>query len=445
MEKTPSKELSVSEFVLSARDLVEQMFESLWVSGEVANFTRAASGHWYFVLRDSEAQLDCVMLARQNSLVKTPPAEGSAVRVFGRPTLYAPRGRFQMTVRFLQPAGAGRLYQLFLHNKHEWAKRGWFDEKRKRKPVFWPTQVGVISSTAGAALRDILRTLRTRMPSVPVIVYPAPAQGEGAAEKIAAAINAAGRRNECETLIVCRGGGGVEDLWSYNEKPVVEAIVNSPIPVITGIGHQIDETLADYAADLRCPTPTAAAVAAVPLRDELCRRVAEQSALLSGRAKRILDDCAQHLDWTTRALSRPKAALAKKAEGLRQHTAAFALAAWRSEGDFRRRLAAAAHLRRPNMESYECRWQAAHKHLHTEMARRLQKSQDNWQTAKQTLEALSPQRTLERGYAIVFNQKEAAVKDAVALKSGEELNIALAKGGARATVKTVSKETLIKS
>lgn len=318
MSDTPDNAVPIGEFVADARRHLEQTLPPLWVGGEIAGFTAAASGHWYFVLRDENGQADCVMLARDNRAVSAAarPKDGDHIALFGRPTLYAPRGRFQLQAKFIRAAGAGRLYAEFVRRKREWAERGWFANARPL-PLL-PDCVGVVSSLAGAALRDVLRTLGRRAPGVAVVVYPAPAQGEGAAEKIGAAVRIAGRRAECDVLVVCRGGGGMEDLWAYNEEAVVAAVYESPLPVVTGIGHEIDETLADFAADHRAATPTAAAVAAVPDAAELLRQNSERARRLRHLAEGRLDEAGQRLDWAAKLLAPPEHLLAAKRQHLRR-------------------------------------------------------------------------------------------------------------------------------
>ena len=295
--------LTVTEFVSAARQILESGSAAVWVEGEIANFTCAKSGHWYFSLRDADTVVDCVMLARENRLAQM-PADGAHYAVFGKASLYVPRGRFQLAVKLAQPRGAGDLYQRFLQQKAEWHARGWFAKARPLPP--FPHRLGIVCSTAGAALQDVLHILRLRYPLAAVRIYPAPAQGATAAEQIAAMITTAGRQADCDALLVVRGGGGWQDLWAYNEEAVVRAVYECPLPVISGIGHETDETLTDYAADVRCPTPSAAAAAAVPEAAQLREQLGDYAARLEQALQRQVDNYSQRLDWTTRQLATPR-------------------------------------------------------------------------------------------------------------------------------------------
>lgn len=424
--------MPIGSFVMMARGVVEDNFNPLWIAGEVANYHRAASGHWYFVLRDDVGQADCVMLARQNALVGGALTDGDAVEVFAQPTIYPPRGRFQLSVRFLRRTGAGRLYQLFAERKMEWARRGWFDESAKTMPPFLPETIGIVGSEAGAAVRDVLAVLNKRLPSAKWVLYPAPAQGADAAMKIAAALDIANKRGEVDVLIVCRGGGGIEDLWAYNEEEVVAAIVRSQLPVITGIGHEIDETLADYAADIRAATPTAAAAKAVPDGAELLRRVDALADMLDVAIGRRLADDGQKLDWCMHQLLR---ALKAKIESdalldLRHRHLQVAL---------RRRLdiaAASLHavkLRKPVMADVENHVKLRQESLTAAAMGYIGNMREKCDMASAKLGALDPQRTLNRGYSITTNAKGTAITDAATIAPGASLSIQFAKGKTKAT------------
>ena len=234
-----------------------------WVSGEISNFTRASSGHWYFTLKDNAAQVRAVMFRGRAQYADFQPREGDKVEVRALVTLYAPRGDYQLSVEAIRRAGVGNLYEAFLRLKAQLTQEGLFDPERKRALPVFPKTVGIVTSPQAAALRDILTALRRRAPHVNVILYPTPVQGDGAGNKIAQAIATAADRAECDVLLVCRGGGSIEDLWAFNEEIVARTIAHSPIPVIAGIGHETDFTIADFAADLRAATPTAAAEQAV--------------------------------------------------------------------------------------------------------------------------------------------------------------------------------------
>ncbi|MGH8725805.1 MAG: exodeoxyribonuclease VII large subunit, partial [Burkholderiales bacterium] len=258
--------LSVAELLRSVRDTLERRFPLAWVRGELSNLSRAPSGHCYFTLKDDGAQVDCVMFRSRAAALDWEPRDGMRVEVRALPTLYEPRGRFQLAVEAMRRAGLGPLYERFLRLKERLGAEGLFDERLKRALPGFPRTIGVLTSPAAAALRDVLTTLARRNPAIEVIVYPVPVQGEGAAERIAAMLRRASRRAECDVLLLVRGGGSIEDLWPFNEEAVARAIRASEIPVVVGVGHETDVTIADFAADQRAPTPTAAAELASPAR-----------------------------------------------------------------------------------------------------------------------------------------------------------------------------------
>ncbi len=297
--------LTVSELNRMARRALESTLPLLWVEGEVSNFTSAASGHWYFSLKDPSAQVRCVMFRGRNQFADFVPANGDHVEVRALPSLYEARGEFQLGAEQIRRAGAGRLYEAFLKLKAKLQAEGLFDPARKRPLPRFPRVLGIVTSPQAAALRDVLTALARRMPGLRVILYPTPVQGQGAAAQIAAAIRLAGQRRECEVLLVCRGGGSLEDLWSFNDEAVARAIAASPMPVVTGIGHETDFTLADFAADLRAPTPTAAAELASPERRTLLLQLDRLDAQLRRHAVRLVQDRIQRLDLLARRLLHP--------------------------------------------------------------------------------------------------------------------------------------------
>ncbi len=302
--------LSVSALLRSVRDTLERRFPLTWVSGEISNFTRAASGHCYFTLKDDAAQVDCVMFQGRAALLDWAPREGMRVEVRALVTLYEPRGRFQLRVEAMRQAGLGPLYERFLKLKQALEREGLFDPDRKRALPAHPRRVGVVTSLAAAALRDVLTTLARRNPSVSVIVYPVPVQGVGAAERIAGMLARANERAECDVLLLVRGGGSIEDLWQFNEAAVAYAIRASAIPVVVGVGHETDVTIADFAADWRAATPTAAAEVAVPHRAELLARLAEFARRAGREVRRRIESTAQSVDGLARRLVHPAERLA---------------------------------------------------------------------------------------------------------------------------------------
>src|SRR2546423_4357680 len=315
MQNDPQRPvLSVSELLRSVRDTLERRFALLWVRGELSNLNYAASGHCYFTLKDRGAQVDCVMYRSRAQAFDASLREGMQVEAQVLVSLYEPRGRFQLTVENLRPAGLGPLYERFLRLKEKLEREGLFDPASKRPLAPYPRTIGVVTSRAAAALRDVLTTLARRNPAVRVIVYPTPVQGEGAAGRIAAMLATASSRAECDVLLLVRGGGSIEDLWPFNQDRGPRPSRASRIPVVVGVGHETDFTIADFAADRRAPTPTAAAELASPARAELAARLAECTRCLSRDARRHVEYAAQALDALARRLVHPAARL----KGLQQ-------------------------------------------------------------------------------------------------------------------------------
>ncbi|HYL90139.1 MAG TPA: exodeoxyribonuclease VII large subunit [Burkholderiales bacterium] len=379
----------------SVRDTLERRFPLLWTRGELSNLKPAPSGHYYFTLKDRGAQVDCVMFRSRAAAFDGQLKEGMQVEAQVLVSLYEPRGRFQLTVEALRPAGLGPLYERFLKLKEKLEREGLFDPALKRPLPAHPRTIGVVTSLAAAALRDVLTTLARRNPAIPVIIYPAPVQGEGAGYRIAAALKTASARAECDVLLLVRGGGSIEDLWSFNEESVARAIRASLIPVLVGVGHESDFTIADFAADQRAPTPTAAAELATPARAELAARVADHVRSLSREMRRCLQYAMQALDGCAKRLVHPAQRLRTGQQALLQ---------------LRTRLAFALGHR-----------------VHRSMAElgRLQAS----------LAGMDPTAVLERGYSITRTADGNVLRDAGRIAEGEDIFTTLARGSLRSKVK----------
>lgn len=431
------KPVSVSALNGMARAAIEAHISPLWVAGEISNFTRAASGHCYFVLKDTQAQVRCTLFRHRAQSLKALPANGDQVEVLAVPSLYEARGEFQLNVEQLRLGGLGRLFEAFERLKNRLRAEGLFEPGRKRGLPVFPRRVGVVTSPSGAALRDVLTTLRRRMSAIEVIVYPTLVQGEGAARGIVDALGQAARRAECDVLLLCRGGGSIEDLWAFNEEIVARAIVASPIPVVTGIGHETDFTIADFAADLRAPTPTGAAELASPDRAQWLRRCADLRQRWHRAAARAVENRAQRLDGLARRLVHPGEQLRQRARGLAllrdrwQRAARQNLdrACWRL-GDMLAQWRGAG----PETVQARERLRALRAALATHMMRRFYALSAGVARLGGKFEALDPRRVLERGYAIVRDRDGAVVADATRLRTGDALEIAFARGEVRARV-----------
>ncbi|ROH88611.1 exodeoxyribonuclease VII large subunit [Pseudomethylobacillus aquaticus] len=408
--------LTVSELNRLAREVLERSIPLFWVSGEVSNFTRAASGHWYFSLKDQGAQVRCVMFRGRNSYLDWQPREGDKVEARALVTLYEARGDFQLTVESLQRAGLGALFEAFERLRMKLQAEGLFDAGRKRALPALPRQIGIVTSPDAAALRDVLTTLKRRMPGIPVVIYPTPVQGKGAAERIAAAIQRASERAECDVLIVCRGGGSIEDLWQFNEEIVARAIASCSMPVISGVGHETDTTMADFVADQRAPTPTAAAELATPDRLSLLQRLSQQQTQLHRRLQQRLQNHAQQLDFLARRLLSPSQQLAGRSAALNQLQ-------WRLQS------ASLQLASKPAVTLKQLHWR-----LQTAAQQRLQYRQQQLVRLSQSLSHLNPQAVLSRGYALVHLDDGTLVRSSQQLETGSTVRLVLGEGEATAVV-----------
>jgi exodeoxyribonuclease VII large subunit len=432
--------LTVSELNRMARRILESQLPLLWVEGEVSNFIRAASGHWYFSLKDAGAQVRCVIFRGRNQFAGFTPANGDHVELRALPTLYEARGEFQLAGEAIRRAGAGRLYEAFLKLKAKLEAEGLFNPENKRSLPRFPRCIGIVTSPQAAALHDVLTALGRRMPGLPVILYPTPVQGAGAGAQIAAAIRSAGQRAECDVLLVCRGGGSLEDLWAFNDEAVVRAVAASPMPVISGVGHETDFTLADFAADLRAPTPTAAAELASPLRRELLSQLAQLARQLQHHLGRKQQNAMQRLDFLARRLVHP-------AVHLRQQQLGLARLGQRLGHSMRNQLVH-EQLRtsqlRQRLVTPRRRIQLEQVQLHT-LQTRVQRAthtvalqrQSNLARLASSLAHLNPEGVLARGYSIVQQANGRVVLDATSLHAGDSLRIRLHRGQAIATVDSV--------
>jgi exodeoxyribonuclease VII large subunit len=397
---TSSKQiLSVSDLTRLTKELLETSFPLFWISGEISNFTRAASGHWYFSLKDNKAQIRCVMFKGRNSLVESMPREGDLIEARATVTLYEARGDFQLTIEYLQPAGMGRLYEAYEQLKQRLQAEGLFDQSRKKTIPAEPHKIGVVTSSDAAALRDVLTAIRRRYPGMRVIIYPTPVQGKGSAELIAQAIQRADQRQEVDTLLICRGGGSIEDLWSFNEEIVARAIADCRLPTISGVGHETDFTIADFVADLRAATPTAAAELACPDQSYLRQQVNQLQLRLMRAMQSILQKQAQTLDYLSRRMISPAQQLQQQKQSLQQ-------------------------------------WQ--HR-LHLSMQHTLNAHSRRLEYFATSLQQLNPHQVLARGYAIVQKSDGRAVTDADQLAPQEALTLTLHHGAAEVVVTKLTK------
>jgi exodeoxyribonuclease VII large subunit len=433
----PGAILTVSALNRSIRDLLEHRLPLVWVGGEISNCTQARSGHLYFSLKDDQAQVRCVMFRSRGLVLDWQPREGMQVEVRATVTLYEPRGEFQLNVEFMRPAGLGALYEAFLRLRDRLEREGLFDRARKRPVPAYPRAIGVVTSRAAAALRDVLTTLARRNPSIGVVVYPCGVQGGSAAPQIVAALAAAGRRAETDVLILCRGGGSIEDLWAFNDERVARAIRACPIPVVAGIGHDTDFTIADFAADVRAPTPTAAAELVSPPRGELMARLGLLAGRLHRRVGRDLEVRMQLLDHLCRRLVHPGQRLAGQGAMLAQLRGRLAQAAARTVDRDRWRLRDLVERSRrclPPVALLRARTDQLEARLRTVMRRQLGERDACVAALVRGLAHLGPRAVLERGYSLVRDAAGRVVRRGATLAAGDVLDITFAQGGAQARV-----------
>jgi len=406
-------------------------FPLVRVAGEICNFSRAASGHWYFGLKDAAAQVRCVMFRGRNALVPSPVRDGESVEVLAQVTLYEPRGEFQLVIESLQRGGLGRLYERFVQLRDRLAGAGLFDAAIKRSLPRFPRHIAVVTSLQAAALRDVLVALQRRAPYLQVTVCAAPVQGEGAADRLAAALGTLSARGGVDVVLLVRGGGSLEDLWAFNEEVLARAIRASVIPVVTGIGHESDITIADLAADLRAPTPTAAAELVAPAQRELAERIDANLRLLARRMRATLGQSQQRLDYAQRAAALPgnwlRASATRVADVARRLDSGFNRMRHRVESRYALLAQRATALRRlPDRRRTAVT--ACQQRLQSTVEQGLAERAARLQRLAQGLDHLDPQRVLERGYAIVFDARRHAITEAANVAAGARLGVQLARG-----------------
>ncbi len=434
--------VSVASLNRQVRACLESTFPLTWVGGEISNLTYAASGHVYFSLKDATAQVRCVMWRTRAQLLGWRLENGDRIEARALVSFYEPRGEFQLNVETVRHAGQGDLFARFLRLKAQLEAEGLFAPEIKRPLPEHPAALAIVTSLQAAALRDVLTTLQRRAPRIRIDLYPTPVQGEGAAEKIATALQQAAT-GDCDAIILCRGGGSIEDLWSFNEEIVARAIRASRLPVIAGIGHETDFTIADFAADLRAPTPTAAAEILSPDRPALLARLGQLQRRIDRQFARGLPERAQRLDILATRLTHP-------AEHLRLHREAML----QSAAQLGRALAGQLAVRRHALEVLGNRLNSARPrpertratldHLGYRLAnlarQKISRSEAKLNALAAGLIQLDPQAVLNRGYALARGPDGRPVRDAASLQPGDALGLTFASGSAVATVDQVVPE-----
>lgn len=437
----PAVVVSISELNRLARQSLEREFPLLWVAGEISNLTRAASGHIYFSLKDEAAQARCVMFRSRAQSIPWRLENGQQVEARALVSLYEPRGDFQLNIEALRRAGQGRLFEAFARLKARLEAEGLFDSARKQPLPRFPRRVGIISSPRAAALHDVLVAVKRRAPHLTVILYPTLVQGDSAAENIAEAIATAGRRNECDLLLIVRGGGSIEDLWAFNEEVVARAIVASQLPIISGVGHETDTTIADYVSDLRAPTPTAAAEIATQGWHEAAGEIADLGAALGRTMKYRIARQQQGLDHLSLRLIHPATRLAQARDRLAllgTHLDASLTHGLRRQRDHLNRAAFRLARAVPRTEGRSGHLGLLAQRLGSAIREQQQKRVGTLGSIAAALAHLNPQATLARGFSIVRDADGHLVTDAASLQPGQTVSLYLAHGGAEANILTCS-------
>lgn len=440
------KVYSVSGLTAQIKELLEQSYPFVWISGEISNIRMPASGHYYFTLKDSGSQMQAVMFKGQNRNLKFAPEDGMTVTGFGRISVYQPRGSYQIILEYLEPSGAGALQAAFEQLKKKLADEGLFDEQYKKKIPFLPARIAVISSATGAVVHDILRVINRRYPNMQLVLIPAAVQGEAAAPQIAEAIRLADRHTKADVAIVARGGGSLEDLAAFNSEEVARAVFASQIPVISGVGHETDYTITDFAADLRAPTPSAAAELAVPVKQDVIYTLQSLTRRMHGSLTRNVSDQRRGLEKLARRLVHPKRRIDDLRMRIDDDTARLANAMLRLTARKRERLA----WRRQRL--FAAPLQGRIRALYDRQAHlsaRLRAAADAAVRRKRAalealygrMYALSPAAVLDRGYSITRSLPgKTVLTDASGSRVGDKVEVILSKGSINCRIERINED-----
>ena len=394
------KIFSITEINKLVKELLRDNFPTIWVKGEISNFIEASSGHWYFSLKDNNAQVRCTMFKGKNNNVKWNPKNGDLIEAQCDIGLYEQRGDYQLNISSLQQAGLGKLFEEFNQLKQKLDKEGLFDEKQKKALPSYPNSIGVITSSDASVLRDVITTLKRRNKSLKIIIYPTPVQGKESPEGIIDAIKIANQRSEVDILILCRGGGSIEDLWSFNNELVAREIFSSKLPIISAIGHQTDITISDFVADLRAATPTAAAEIISLSHEELLGNLEYFKSNLINIIQNKIEQLNQKIDFLEKALISPTQKIAKQYDSIL---------------------------------AFKSRMQVT-------MNSQLEKYKEQIRSYKQNLDHLNPNEILSRGYSIILNQKKKIINNTSAMNVNDKIKIKFYEGNAEANITKINQD-----
>jgi exodeoxyribonuclease VII large subunit len=446
LSQTPAREIfSVSQLNRQARQLLETHLPLLWVEGELSNVSIPSSGHWYFTLKDDQAQVRCCMFRNRNMSVRFKPQQGQHVLLRARVSLYEGRGDYQIIAEHMEEAGSGALQRAFDELKHRLSQEGMFNEAHKKSLPALPRHIGVITSPTGAAIHDVLSVLERRFAGIPVTVIPVAVQGKESAPQIVKAIDLANRSGLFDVLLLTRGGGSMEDLWSFNEEIVARAIFNSELPIISAVGHEVDFTIADFVADLRAPTPSAAAELLVPDGDDWLDKFIGFEVLLEEAMFRRLQQWQRHLHNLRQRLRHPRERLEQQSQRLDNLELRLKNHIKHLLSDFKNRIRQLeirqqAHHPQVRLQQLKERVAAQHQRLQTAQFRLIERKQQTLGAAVRMLNTLSPLNTLDRGYALLTDaQTQKVITRSDQMMPGTTLNARVAQGEFVCKVESVTK------
>lgn len=440
---TPQREiLTVSQLNRRARQLLETHMPLLWLEGEISNFARPSSGHWYFTLKDANAQVKCAMFRNRNQTVRNIPQQGQKVLIRARVSLYEGRGDYQVIAEHLEDSGVGALQQAFEALKHQLHQEGLFDPSIKKPLPALAKHIGVITSPTGAAIRDILQVLRRRFPETAVSIFPVAVQGVEAAPQIVRALHNANQLSHCDLLIVGRGGGSLEDLWPFNEESVARAIFASRLPVISAVGHEVDITIADYVADLRAPTPSAAAELSTPDGNDMLQQFAGYEVLLEESIERRLERHQEKLSALAARLQHP----GQKLQSQSQHLDNLEIRLQRviqnqlqQQRQQLQQLETQLHHKAPTlrMQALHERLSLLQQKLDQQMQQKLRDSRQALGKAAAVLDSVNPLSILQRGYSVTSKSNGEIISDTQSINVGDTLSTRLAEGSIESVVQKI--------
>lgn len=449
MENQPTP-LTVSQLNRRARQLLETHLPLVWVEGEISNFSRPGSGHWYLTLKDDSAQVRCAMFRNRNSLIKFRPESGDQVMVRCRVSIYEGRGDYQLIIEHMEEAGYGALQRQFDELKHRLHQEGLFSDDHKRPLPSLPNRIGLITSPTGAAIRDILAVIKRRFPAIPITVYPSIVQGktntgQTASSALAEQIELANNDNRCDVLILSRGGGSIEDLWAFNEENLARAIYHSEIPIISAVGHEVDFTIADFVADYRAPTPSAAAEILTPDGHQLMANFIGYEQLLTETITRRIQAHSQRVDSLARQLRHPGERIAHRQSQLGNLQLRLKQAVMNhlnTQQNRVQRLATTVKHHHPSqqLDKLQTQLNTLSRELQHSMKNLIAQKKSSCEKSMQLLHTVSPLNTLQRGYAIVLDEQQHVVRSVTETSPGNQLATTLSDGTLLCTVNQIIPE-----